>query len=46
MHITQECPEDSFFGIVPVAVEDTSLVEGTSTLPSEVQGALRASPTD
>ena len=47
MHITQEGPEDSFFGIVPVAVqEDTSLVEGTSTLPSEVQGALRASPTD
>ena len=47
MHITQEGPEDSFFGIVPVAVqEDTSLVEGTSTLPSEVQGALCASPTD
>ena len=47
MHRTQEGPEDSFFGIVPVAVEeDTSLVEGSSTLPSEVQGALHASPMD
>ena len=47
MHITQEGPEDSFFGIVPVAEEeDTSLVEGSSILPSEVQGALRAAPTD
>ena len=47
MHITQEGPEDSFFGIVPVAEEeDTSLVEGSSILPSGVQGALRAAPTD
>ena len=31
MHITQEGPEDSFFGIVPVAEEeDTSLIEGSS----------------
>ena len=47
MHITQEGPEDSFFGVSPVAVEeDTSLIEGSSTLPSEVQGAPRAAPTD
>ena len=47
MQITQEGPEDSFFGIVPIAVEeDTSLVKGSSTLPSEVQSALHAAPMD
>ena len=47
MHITQEGPEDSFFGIFPVAEEeDTSLIERSSILPSEVQGVLHAAPTD